>query len=363
MTVRRVLAIIVLAIIAVVMPSSASASITPTPETRVGVFDLRESFFVGPITSRGSEIHRARSLCDLRRALEHSLRWKGMWRFDLGGGVELYDARARMWSPKLGTFLSVDEFDFHDPTSTLWAWPNQNPVTFSDPSGRDGTTNNPVQDLVDSGFLPPGLTLFGKGTRMRASGIAMMANDATVEQGMAKMNCGNAIIAAGAGVLAADAQVIAGAADAAVGAANMLRGGGSYRSVRSVNKGGEVHHMPSWNSLKQMGDKNPFSHGGAPGILMEKGDHMLTASWGRGGRGPSLAGRERSDAQRGALPGCPRTRHHRRANQVPREVRCADRGDAESPLGTLTERRGKRDGVGDPPFAIRGTGRFRDASR
>ena len=45
------------------------------------------------------------------------LRWKGMWRFDVGG-TELYDARARMWSPALGSFLSVDEYAFHDPTRT-----------------------------------------------------------------------------------------------------------------------------------------------------------------------------------------------------------------------------------------------------
>jgi RHS repeat-associated protein len=210
------------------------------------------------------------------------LRWKGMWRFEVGG-TELYDARARMWSPALGSFLSVDEFVFHDSKGTLWSWPNQNPVTFSDPSGRDGTTSNPIQDLVDSGFLPPGLTLFGKGTRMRASGIAMMANDATVEQGMAKMNCGNAIIGASAGVLAADAQVIGGVADAAIGAANLLRGGGSYRAVRSANKGGEVHHMPAWGAIKDSKlNNNPFTRGNAPGILMEKGDHMMTASWGRG---------------------------------------------------------------------------------
>jgi RHS repeat-associated protein len=66
------------------------------------------------------------------------LRWKGMWRFDLGGSVELYDARARMWSPRLGTFLSIDEFWAHDPKSTLWGWPGQNPIAQRDPSGRCG---------------------------------------------------------------------------------------------------------------------------------------------------------------------------------------------------------------------------------
>jgi hypothetical protein len=61
-----------------------------------------------------------------------------MWRFDLGGGVELYDARARMWSPKLGTFLSVDEFTFHNSTTTVWGWPGQSPSRWSDPDGRCG---------------------------------------------------------------------------------------------------------------------------------------------------------------------------------------------------------------------------------
>jgi RHS repeat-associated protein len=151
-----------------------------------------------------------------------------MWHLEVGG-TELYDARARVWSPALGSFLAVDEFDFQDPASTLWAWPNQNPITFSDPSGRDGTTSNPVQDLVDSGWLPPGLTIFAKGTRMRASGIGMLANDATVEKGLAKMNCGNAIIAAGAGVIATDAQVLVGAAELGVAAARSAAAGRGTR--------------------------------------------------------------------------------------------------------------------------------------
>jgi RHS repeat-associated protein len=65
------------------------------------------------------------------------LRWKGMWRYQVAG-TELYDARARLWSPALGSFLSVDEFVFHDRNSTLWGWPNQNPIRYSDPSGRCG---------------------------------------------------------------------------------------------------------------------------------------------------------------------------------------------------------------------------------
>lgn len=159
------------------------------------------------------------------------LRWKGMWRYAVGS-TELYDARSRFWSPELGSFLSIDELEFHNPSGTFWAWPGQNPVQYADPFGFDGTTSNPIQDLVDMNLLPPGLTIFGKGARMRANGISMMANDATFEAGSAKAACGSAMMAAGAGVLGADAMVIAGAAEAAVGAATAIgRSGGPSRAV------------------------------------------------------------------------------------------------------------------------------------
>jgi hypothetical protein len=44
--------------------------------------------------------------------------------------------RARVWSPQLGSFLSVDAFQFHDGISTLWGWPQQSPLALSDPSGH-----------------------------------------------------------------------------------------------------------------------------------------------------------------------------------------------------------------------------------
>jgi RHS repeat-associated protein len=61
-------------------------------------------------------------------------RWKGRWASDVAGGI--YDVRARQWSPNLGAFLSIDEFAFHDASSTLWGWPGQNPIVFADPDGR-----------------------------------------------------------------------------------------------------------------------------------------------------------------------------------------------------------------------------------
>jgi RHS repeat-associated protein len=62
------------------------------------------------------------------------LRWKARWFSPVAGGT--YDVRARQWSPELGVFLSVDEFEFHDRRSTLWGWAHQSPVRYRDPSGR-----------------------------------------------------------------------------------------------------------------------------------------------------------------------------------------------------------------------------------
>jgi RHS repeat-associated protein len=62
------------------------------------------------------------------------LRWKGRWFSPVAGGT--YDVRARQWSPELGVFLSIDEFQYLDQTSSLWGWPHQSPVRFRDPTGR-----------------------------------------------------------------------------------------------------------------------------------------------------------------------------------------------------------------------------------
>ena len=69
-------------------------------------------------------------------SITQPLRWKSRWFSPVAGGT--YDVRARQWSPELGIFLTVDEYEFHDVNSTLWGWPNQNPVRFRDPHGREG---------------------------------------------------------------------------------------------------------------------------------------------------------------------------------------------------------------------------------
>jgi RHS repeat-associated protein len=68
-------------------------------------------------------------------SITQPLRWKGRWFSPVAGGT--YDVRARQWSPELGIFLSVDEFEYQDANSTLWGWGNQNPVRFMDPTGND----------------------------------------------------------------------------------------------------------------------------------------------------------------------------------------------------------------------------------
>ncbi|MCW5777488.1 MAG: hypothetical protein KIS87_13710, partial [Phycisphaeraceae bacterium] len=63
------------------------------------------------------------------------LRWKGR-PYENIGGLELYDMRARVWAPELGSFLSIDEYAFHSTRTTLWGWPGQNPIRWRDPSGH-----------------------------------------------------------------------------------------------------------------------------------------------------------------------------------------------------------------------------------
>jgi len=72
--------------------------------------------------------------CTPAAAIDQPLRWKGRPFTGAAGG--LYNMRARWWSPRLGVFLSMDALRYHDARSTLWGWPGQNPVRWSDPSGR-----------------------------------------------------------------------------------------------------------------------------------------------------------------------------------------------------------------------------------
>jgi RHS repeat-associated protein len=68
--------------------------------------------------------------------VDQPMRWKGRWWSEFGGAAGTYDMRARIWAPELGVFLSIDEFAYHDASSTLWGWPGMNPAKYSDPSGR-----------------------------------------------------------------------------------------------------------------------------------------------------------------------------------------------------------------------------------
>jgi Flp pilus assembly pilin Flp len=74
---------------------------------------------------------------------------------------------------------------------------------------------------------------------------------------------------------------------AAIQAAGLPQGG-SYRQVRSAaskggpdgtSLGGEVNHMPAWNSWEQSGDSR-FSRDTAPAIWMETADHRAMTSTG-----------------------------------------------------------------------------------
>jgi RHS repeat-associated protein len=102
------------------------------------------------------DAHQERRASVRRLASDRPLQWKGRWFSNLAGGV--YDVRARQWSPGMGVFLEIDEFNFHKRNSTLWGWARQNPTRFSDPSGHDGVICPGDQGCSDpgDGGLPPG---------------------------------------------------------------------------------------------------------------------------------------------------------------------------------------------------------------
>ena len=116
-------------------------------------------------------------------AVEQPLRWKGRWYSEFAGGR--YDVRARWWSPELGSFLSIDEFAYHDATSTLWGWANQSPTRFADPSGRCPTCLAAELGAVAGGiayaFTAPTNMSWGDfgwgaaGAAAEGAGLAMLA--------------------------------------------------------------------------------------------------------------------------------------------------------------------------------------------
>lgn len=67
-------------------------------------------------------------------SITQPLRWKGRWFSPVAGGT--YDVRARQWSPELGIFLTIDEYEYFSNRTTLWGWPGMNPSQHSDPRGR-----------------------------------------------------------------------------------------------------------------------------------------------------------------------------------------------------------------------------------
>jgi RHS repeat-associated protein len=75
-------------------------------------------------------------------SVTQSLQWKGRWFEGVAGGA--YEVRARWWSAITGTFLNIDEYNYHDPGTSLWGWPEQNPVRRGDTLGRGLLPDTPA---------------------------------------------------------------------------------------------------------------------------------------------------------------------------------------------------------------------------
>jgi RHS repeat-associated protein len=165
--------------------------------------------------------------------IDQPLRWKGRPWSDFSS---LYEVRARQWSPELGVFTAIDEHSYHDARATLWGWVGSNPIVEADFSGHG---DDPAEKLLSSNLLPPGLTIFGKGVRLRAGGLELMARASTFEAGLTKYECGNSLIALGASITATDASILVGTAQLVSGVARSAAEGAIGRGPRPtfLNRG------------------------------------------------------------------------------------------------------------------------------
>jgi RHS repeat-associated protein len=80
--------------------------------------------------------------------LAQPLRWQARWHSTLNG-VEVYDVRARQWAPEIGTFLSIDDYGYFSPSTTLWGWPGMSPEKYRDPTGR-----GPIAEIICALLVP-----------------------------------------------------------------------------------------------------------------------------------------------------------------------------------------------------------------
>jgi len=70
--------------------------------------------------------------------------------------------RARWWSPQVGAFLSIDELAYQDVRSTLWGWPRQNALKWSDPSGHYAGSLLPVAPSPVAAPVASGMGWLGR---------------------------------------------------------------------------------------------------------------------------------------------------------------------------------------------------------
>ena len=124
-------------------------------------------------------------------AIDQPLRWKARQWSDFG---QLYDVRARWWSPQLGVFTAIDRFAHHDGRSTLWGWAHQGPTRWRDTTGLMGLPVTPLP------APPPGPSLYL---------VPAASNDAVVSLGGAAANDVTAAAAGGGAIEAVGAGGIA----------------------------------------------------------------------------------------------------------------------------------------------------------
>ncbi|MCC6215311.1 MAG: hypothetical protein IT376_10605, partial [Polyangiaceae bacterium] len=226
----------------------------------------------------------------LARVLQ-PLRWQGRWLREGG----LYDARARWWSPALGSFTSADELGYVSGARTLWSWPGQNALGVGDMSGRVAMRSDDAYGWATSGNFGFGLMMFARGQEQRRAGLLDAASTGGGSLGSAA--CGAAAMGAAGGMIGAEGSVAVGAA-AAVGALGAVvargAGGGAGQAFKSftqrnfranpgrltgsIPEGAQAHHVLPAKFEAQFGRARINIHDPRFGAWWEAGAHGRAVS-------------------------------------------------------------------------------------
>jgi len=177
---------------------------------------------------------------------------------------------ARDYDPETGRWTAKDPIGFSGGSAGLYNYVGNDPINGVDPSGLcfgddlqctwwtiSGTVTNIFTDpnaySTGAGFIP------GVG-ELKDLQEAVTGKDLITGESIGGLGRGLSLVGAALPFVPGK------------GIRTLL--GGKFADVRAANTGGHVHHTPA-------ASVSPLPRSEGPAILMNEGDHLRTASWGR----------------------------------------------------------------------------------